>query len=341
MRLRKIYTGIAILMLVIVGSTLGYQSAGWGFVDSLYMVVITVFGVGFGEVHPLSAGQKVFTMFVIVTGSSAVVYIVGNFIRIVTEGEIQRMFGNMKKSRTIEDITGHAIICGYGRIGQILAQELAASAYPFIVVDNDPDRIAMAEASGYLCVKGSATEEEALTAAGVQRAKVLATVLPQDTLNVFITLTARNLNRALRIIARGEQPATEKKLRQAGADEVVLPAAIGGHRIANGITRASVMHFMGDAKGLLNHDLNYLGLEVDELTIRHDASLKGQTVAQIQEKMKTAMIVLAVRLSDGRILKGGFDEHPLDEGDSLVVIGRHGSVAKGLAKDDVSRNELL
>lgn len=339
MGLRKIYAGIAVLLLVILGSTLGYESEGWSFLDSLYMVIITVFGVGFGEVHPLDARMKIFTMLVIVTGSSAVVYIVGNFIRIVTEGEIQRMFGKMKKTHAIEDLTNHAIICGYGRIGQILAHELATGGFPFVVVDNDAERIAMAEASGYLCVKGSATEEESLIGAGVQRAKVLATVLPQDTLNVFITLTARNLNRSLRIIARGEQPTTEKKLHQAGADEVVLPAAIGGHRIANSITRQSVMHFMGDSKGLINHDLNYLGLEVDELTVRHDATFTGMSVAAIQQKLKSAMIVLAVKLADGRILKTSFDEHELSEGDALVVIGTNKSIAQALGKE-LSRNTI-
>ncbi len=342
MGLRKIYLGIAVLLLVILGSTLGYESVGWPFIDALYMVVITVFGVGFGEVHPVdTAGLKIFTMLVIVAGCSAVVYIVGGFIRLVTEGEIHRAFGNMKKTHAIEEISNHAIICGYGRIGQILAHELAAGKSPFIIVDNDAERIALGEAAGYLCVKGSATEEDSLLAAGIERAKVLATVLPQDTLNVFITLTARNLNRSIRIIARGEQPATEKKLRQAGADEVILPAAIGAHRIANSITRQSIMHFLGDSKGQVNHDLNYLGLEVDELTLQHDATMAGMTVGDIQQKMKTSMIVLAVRLSDGRILKSSFNEHPMSEGDAIVVIGRSDGIVKAIGKGEVASNKLL
>jgi voltage-gated potassium channel len=167
------------------------------------MVVITMFGVGFGEVHPLiNAWQKIFTMLVIVGGTSAVVFVIGEIIRFITEGEILKVLGELKKSRQVEGISQHAIICGYGRIGQILAHDLADYGFPFVVVDMDDDRLSMAEGAGYLFVKGSATEEETLIRAGAERAQVLATVLPLDTVNVFITLTARNLNRNLRIIAR-------------------------------------------------------------------------------------------------------------------------------------------
>src|ERR1700754_4551664 len=116
MSFRKIYLGIALLLVIIFGATFGYQEAGWSFIDSLYMVIITVFGVGFGEVHPLDDGLKVFTMLVILTGSSVVVYLIGSFVRIITGGEIQRTLGKMKKTRTIEELRDHAIICGYGRI---------------------------------------------------------------------------------------------------------------------------------------------------------------------------------------------------------------------------------
>lgn len=340
MALRKIYLGFALLLVIIFGATMGYQAAGWSFIDSLYMVIITVFGVGFGEVHPLDNGLKIFTMLVILTGSSAVVYIIGSFVRIITEGEIQRTLGKMKKTRSIEELHDHAIVCGYGRIGQILCHELAESDFPFIVVDLDPERVASAEANGYLCVRGSATEEECLTAAGIERAKVLATVLPQDTLNVFITLTARNLNRSIRIMARGEQPATEKKLKQAGADEVVLPASIGALRIANSITRPSIMQFLSDSKGLVGHDLKYLGLEVDEVTIQHDASIEGMKVSEIQQKMKGAFLVVAVKQNNGRVLRDHFKDHHMAPGDAMIVLGRSADLAKA-DKQQINRTELL
>lgn len=341
MGLKKIYWGLAALLFIILGSTFVYEAAGWSFLDSLYMVIITVFGVGFGEVHPLDARLKIFTILVIVAGASTVVYIFGSFVRLVTEGELKRMLGKMKQTRTIEELNDHAIICGYGRMGEFLARELTDSGYPFVIVDIDPGRIASAEAQGCLCIRGSALEEEVLNTAGIARAKVLATVLPEDTLNVFITLTARNLNRSIRIMARGEEPATEKKLRQAGADEVVLPASIGAMRIANSITRPSIMHFLGEPKGLVGHDLKYLGLEVDELTVQHDAAFRGVKLSDIQQKLKTAVIIIALKKSDGRVLRESFQDQTLDDGDSMIVLLRS-SERTGLAeRKEMTTKELL
>ena len=339
MSFKKIYLGIGYLLLIIVGSTFGYKAAGWTFIDSLYMVVMTVFGLG-SDMHPLNDHLKIFTIVVVLAGSSAVVYIYGSLIRIITEGEIQRTLGNMKKTRTIGELKDHAIVCGYGRIGQILCRELSESLFPFIVVDLDPERIASAEAQGYLCVRGSATEEECLIAAGIERAKVLATVLPQDTLNVFITLTARNLNRRVRIMARGEQPTTEKKLRQAGADEVVLPASIGAMRIAHSITRPAVMDLLSDAHGQMGRDLKDLGLEVDELTVQHDASFAGMTVSEIQERAKGAFLVVALKQRDGPVIRDKFQDLTMNEGDSMIVIGRTKELGIALDKSDVTRTEL-
>lgn len=319
----------------------GYLIYGWNLIDSVYMVVITFFGVGFGEVRPITTvGGKVFTMFVIIGGCSAVVFVFGEVIRFVTEGEIMKAIGELKKSRQVDTISGHAIICGYGRIGQILAAELAHADFPFVVVDTDATRLAMAEASGYLFVKGSATEEETLLRAHVERATVLATVLPQDTLNVFITLTARNLNRQLRIIARGEQPSTEKKLKQAGADEVVLPASIGGSRIAHSITRPATMKFVGDQRGLVGDELKHLGVEIDELRLHKHTHLVGKTVSELQTLSEGHLLVLAIQRADGNVLKIGFLEQKLEEGDAVIIIGRTNSLPPALL-GEVEREELL
>jgi voltage-gated potassium channel len=170
---RKLQRSLLYLLAVFIVSVTGFLTFGWSFIDSVYMVVITMFGVGFGEVDPLiSARQKIFTMLVIVGGTSAVVFVIGEIIRFITEGEILKVLGELKKSRQVEGISQHAIICGYGRIGQILAHDLAASGFPFVVVDMDDDRLSMAEGGGYLFVKGSATEEETLIRAGAERAQV-------------------------------------------------------------------------------------------------------------------------------------------------------------------------
>ena len=338
---RKFRRSLLYLAAVFCVSVSGYLIYGWNLIDSVYMVVITMFGVGYGEVHPLTTVTgKVFTMFVIIGGTSAVVFVIGEVIRFITEGEIMKAIGELKKSRQVDGISNHAIICGYGRIGQILAHELHASKFPFVVVDLDDGRLALAEESGYLFVKGSATEEETLQRAHVERAVVLATVLPQDTLNVFITLTARNLNKHLRIIARGEQPSTEKKLKQAGADEVVLPASIGGTRIAHSITRPATMKFLGDTRGLVSEELKHLGVEIDELRLHKHTHLVGKTVLELQNMSDGHLLVIALQRADGSVLRSGFIEEVLHEGDAVIIIGRVNALPPSL-RGEVDREELL
>ena len=337
---RKLRNSLLYAAGVFAASVAGYLIFGWNLIDSVYMVVITMFGVGFGEVRPLGNAGKIFTMFVIMGGTSAVVFVIGEVIRFITEGEIMKAIGEMKKSKQVDVIAQHAIICGYGRIGQILAHELAASKFPFVVVDLNDARLALAEASGYLFVKGSATEEETLQRAHIERALVLATVLPEDTLNVYITLTARNLNRHLRIIARGEQPSTEKKLKQAGADEVVLPASIGGTRIAHSITRPSTMNFLGDNRGLISQDLKHLGVEIDELRFHAHTDLIGKTVLELQTLSEGHLLVIALQRADGSVLRSGFLEEKVGAGDAVIIIGRVHALPAAL-RGEVDREELL
>jgi voltage-gated potassium channel len=336
----KLRNSLLYLGAVLVVSVGGYLFYGWNFIDSIYMVVITMFGVGFGEVRPLDNAGKIFTIFVIIGGTSGVVFVIGEVIRFITEGEIMKAIGELKKSKQVDIIAQHAIICGYGRIGQILAHELAESNFPFVIVDLDDTRLAMAEASGYLFVKGSATEEETLQRAHVERALVLATVLPEDTLNVYITLTARNLNRHLRIIARGEQPTTEKKLKQAGADEVVLPASIGGTRIAHSITRPATMNFLGDNRGMISQDLKHMGVEIDELRLHKHTHLLGKTILELQNMSEGHLLVIALQRPDGSVLRSGFLEIKLGEGDAVIIIGRIQNLPPAL-RGEVDRAELL
>lgn len=320
---KRLILAIALLLGVLFSGVVGFMMFGWSAMDATYMVIITVFGVGYGEVQPVdTVGERIFVMILIIGGNSAAIYVVGELVRTITEGEIVKALGDMRESRLVEGISRHTIICGYGRIGQILARELATNGFPFVVVDTDTERIAEAHDAGFLVTQGSATEEETLVRAGIYRAAVLATVLPQDTMNVFITLTARNLNANIRIIARGEQPSTERKLMQAGASEVILPSSIGGLRIAHSITRPNLATFIGEGGDVTAHDLRHMGVEIHELDLTAASHLIGWTVGEIQRKAVGDLMVLAVKRRDGRFVKTALESLVVEEDDVLMVMGR-------------------
>lgn len=225
--------GVAFFVVTCIVATCGYVLAGWAWVDAIYMVTITIFGVGYGEVRPIEdPWLKLFTMSVILAGCSSLVYVIGGIVQMLTEGEIDRMLGTRNRTREIRQLSDHTIICGYGRVGQMLALELAHQGEALVILDRDMARVEKAIDDGFLAMQGDAVDDDALSHAGLFRAKALATVLPDDAANVFITLTARDLSESIRIIARAENPCTERKLVRGGATSVVMPAAISAIRIA-------------------------------------------------------------------------------------------------------------
>lgn len=321
---RRIFTGAIFFTLTIVTAVVGYISFGWEPLDAIYMVVITIFGVGYGEVRPLeSTGQKIFTILVIIAGTSSAVYIVGGFVQMVAEGEINRALEERRKTRGIDSLQQHTIVCGYGRIGQILARKLHEAQQPFAIVENDPDRAERAEASGYLVRLGNATDEEILYSVGIDRAKSLATVLSDDAVNVFVTLTARGLNPNLFILARGEMPSTENKLKLAGADRVVLPATISAMQMANLITHPTAFEFLHQDEGrsTLNELLAQLDLQIHEFTIAADSPTIGKTILDLEVRGQGIFLVVALRQSDGTVVTHPSSNLVLSSGDTVLVMG--------------------
>lgn len=232
--------GILFFLAVCILATCGYVWAGWQWLDAIYMVTITIFGVGYGETRPIEGPWlRFFTIGVIFAGCSSLVFVVGGIVQMLTEGEIAKIMGTRNRTKDIEALHDHTIICGYGRVGQMLARELAAAGEPLIVLDNNPKRVEEAIANGHLAVQGDAADDHTLSSIGIFRARTLATVLPDDATNVFITLSARDLCDSINIVARAEMPATERKLLRSGATNVVMPAAIGASKIAQLAKQAS------------------------------------------------------------------------------------------------------
>ncbi len=221
------------MLVVSACATAAYMENGWGFGDALYMVVLTVYTVGYDEVIPIKTPElRAITIALIVTGCTGMIFLTGSLIQLITASQLQQLFGFRRMQKEIDRLTDHVIICGYGRIGQMLARELQAGKCDFVIVERGDGRMTAARELGFLSLQGDATDEDVLRLAGISRARALATVLPDDAANVFITLSARSLNRELTIIARGEAASTEGKLIQAGADRVVLPTRIGAERMA-------------------------------------------------------------------------------------------------------------
>ncbi len=293
------------------------------------MVVITIFGVGYGEVQPIDTlTLRTVTMMLIVVSYGCVIYIAGGFIQMMMEGEINRAMNRRRMTRGIEELTDHTILCGYGRAGHILARELMRSETSFVVIDTDKDKLQDAEARGMLVLEGDAVEESVLERAGISRARVLATVLPDDAANVFITLTARELNPTVEIVARAENPSTEKKLLRSGASRVVLPAVIGGQRMAQLITRpgAEEMLASSDGNSELQHELEQIGLKLEEMQVDIGSPLDGHQTGDIELKGNQSFLIVAVRRANGEIVVDPPPDCGLVGGDSVILLGHAGEL---------------
>jgi voltage-gated potassium channel len=304
-------------------ATFAYCLQGWSLGDAFYMVIITIFGVGYEEVRPVDTPiKRLITILTIIAGPVATVYVIGSLVKIITEREFERAMKAHQKSKNMDKITRHTIICGFGRIGQTIAREMLKDGKPFLVLDRDKERIALSESFGYLTLEGDAGDEETLLRAGIARALNFAAVLPNDMANVFIALTARNMNPTLRIIARAEDPATEKKLRQAGANEVIMPALAGGLQIAHRIIRPSLMGILADDTTFLKNDLEEVGVCLEETAIESGHRFENKPISTFIEEVKGRSIVLLVRHADGSNSQYPASHHILQSGDKIVCLMR-------------------
>ncbi|MEQ9406252.1 MAG: NAD-binding protein [Fuerstiella sp.] len=340
--IRKVLFGAAVFIASCVVAIVGYMLAGWTVLEAVYMVTITIFGVGYGEVRPINdPSLRVFTVGVIIAGCTSSIYAMGGFVQMIAEGELNRFLGARKMTRGIDKLTGHVIVCGYGRVGRILADELSEAGQEFVIIDTSQERLQEAETAGRFVMIGDATEEEVLLAAGITRARVLATVLPDDAANVFITLTARELNADLEIVARGESPSTEKKLLRSGATRVVLPAAIGATRIARLITRPSAEEILAGSlqQATLTEDLEQIGLRISELRVSANSGFVGLSLNQISFGAGVQFVIVAIRSGDGSVSQDPASEYVLQSDDTIVVLA-HRSVDVRLL-NTASRKEII
>lgn len=324
---RNLILGLIYIAVVMVLATAAYVAAGWSLGDAAYMVIITVYTVGYDKVHtintPLLRGITIST---IVLGCTGMIFLTGALVQFITLNQLTQFLGLKRMTAQIDRLSDHVIICGFGRIGVMLAQGLAAGRAAFVVLELDEARVEHARSLGYLCLQADATEESWLQAAGVKRARTLATVLPVDAANVFITLSARAMNPDLEIIARGEAPSTETKLRHAGANQVVLPAHIGAERMTEMILYPDTARFIrgSDEMRAFDHVLQTLGLNMEVVTAAPGSPAVGMSIEALERAAKGALFVVQVnRRGEEPVMRPDAGMR-VEAGDGLVVLGRVG-----------------
>jgi voltage-gated potassium channel Kch len=322
---RNIIVGVAFTLTVMLCAIAGYMALGWSFRDALYMVIITVYTVGYSEVRPIDTpASNLITMGLIVLGCTAIIFLTGAVVQLFTINQLNKASGIKRMNKLIDQLKGHVVICGFGAIGTVLARSLSASSAGFVVLEANEARAVEARALGYLCIHGDATGETALQAAGVTRAHALASVFSNDALNVFITLSARALNPNLLIVARGALPSTESKLLQAGADKVVLPTHIGAERIAELLLHQESARFI---EGLershgFQRVLHNFGMELEVITAAPQSPAVRMSVAAIERQAKGAFFIVQINGRDGDVFTAPPGTAIVGEGDAVVLIGR-------------------
>ena len=312
--------GALVLGSLFIFGILGHNSLNdESLLDSVYWTVITVFGVGYSEtIEPdLDVRKKWLTISVILVGMCAVAYTLGMMIQAIVEGQFDRAMGERRMNQKLKKLKDHVVINGYGRIGQNLAHRLARHRVPFVVIDSCAESVLEMKTHDYLHIEGDATDEEILEMAGVRRASTIVNALSCDADNVFLTLTARNLNPQAEIIARGEHPRTEKKLLQAGASQVVLPAVIGAERIADIIVRpeaSNLLRCVGHESGV--------NAELEEFQFAADSAYVGRTIREAEDvPSTTGIMIVALKRANGEHLFNPKDETIIEPGDVAILMG--------------------
>jgi voltage-gated potassium channel len=314
----RLRLAVALLASVFVVGTVGYVVLGFGWLDAAYQTVTTVATVGFREVHPLDTAGKVFTIVLILVGVGTALYTFSVVLEMLLEGHLTELFGRRRMDRRIAAMRGHVILCGWGRVGRAIGDELAAAGTDMVVIDIDPVRFAETDVAS---IVGDATEDRVLEQAGLGRARALVAALSNDAANLFVTLSARALRPDLFIVARARVEETEEKLRRAGADRVVNPQNIGGARIAAFVLQPNVTEFLD----VVMHDRG-LQFRLEELSVPQRSSIAGQSIRDAHLRDRTGALVLALRGEDGAFLTNPSPDTTIRAGEVLIAIGTPGEL---------------
>lgn len=316
--IRKIIDLLLLLLAVLMSGAVGYQLIeGWSFFDGLYMTVITVASVGYGETHPLSDSGRIFTMALILFGSGILIYSISMLTALIVEGELTDVLKRMKMNKEIARLMEHYIVCGDSQTGRYAIEELLKTKKPFVVIETDKNKIAILTERGIPCIEGDATVDAVLQAAGIERAGGLFSNLPTDAENLFVVLTAKGLNPGLRVVSKAVDEESRQKLIKVGADRVVLPNAIGGLRMVSEMIRPSVVTFLDLM--LRSKDKT---IRVEEINLVANSPYVGKTLGETGILTMPDVTVVALVVRAGKSYQFNPPPNtPLHEGMVIIVIG--------------------
>lgn len=308
---------VALGVVFLIGTTWYHQIEGWRWVEAAYMTVITLATVGFLEVHELGDRGRLFTISLILMGVVSIGYIVNRFTEALIQGYFQEGLRLQQQRRLMESLSGHYIICGFGRMGRQIAHEFQSESVTFVVTDSEAEPIQVAEQLGYIALQGDATLDETLLKVGVERATCLIAALPSDAQNLYTLISAKALNPQIRAIARAGTEEALKKLQRAGADAVISPYITGGKRMAAAALRPQVMDFVDGILSGGDRTFYMEEFQLDTQTCPHI----GESLREARLRSQSGALVLAVRRADGTLITGPNAETLLMQGDQLICMG--------------------
>jgi voltage-gated potassium channel len=307
---------------VAIGTIVFHLLEGWSIVDSLYVTAQTVTTVGFGDLSPKTVYGRVFATVFMMVGVGVVLYALTSSVQSIVQSEMLSTFGRLHRSIKMSKLRDHFIICGAGRVGSHLIRGLKGVNDPFVVIEHDRNKVEELMEQGITVLVRDATLEETLREAGVEYARGLATCLPDDADNVYVVLTARDLNPKLHIVARAAEEQAESKLVRAGANRVVAPTLIGGHRMAMALTKPAVGDFLDSISA------NHLDLGFEQLEIDSSSSLIGRKLSETNIRSELDIVVVSIRRNDGEIIFNPTGDAEIRAGDLLIAIGKAEMLAK-------------
>jgi voltage-gated potassium channel len=319
----RLAVAFAVFAVIFVLGVAGFMLVeGWTFFESLYMVVITLSTVGFQEIRPLSPAGRVLTMCLILGGVGNFFFMLGLFSQLIAEGRLLKLWGKRRVQKAIAKLKDHFIVCGHGRIGAIVTREILSEGHQVVVVEHNPETIQRVEEEGLLCIHGDATKDEVLQAANIGRARSLIAALAEEAANVYVTLTARQMNPGLHIIARADEESHVARLKLAGADRVVMPTLIGGIRMAQSVLRPTVINFLDLA---LRGDVD---LQMEELKIGAASRLAGAALAASGIRQDYDLIVIAIHKPGGEMVFNPGPALVLAADDTLLAVGKKSDLTR-------------